>query len=146
MRGREFKRPSPGTDVGLSMVHAGAGSAGLEWRPTTKNAFAVYYAADYFGRNFFPDTTNTMHPGNDNWLWRTWLAKHQQPFEPRHSESASFEGEALEDKKRENLSVQVRKTAAGYHSQLKCPLDLPQACNPKIKLVSTIYVGLCSAL
>ncbi len=52
-----------GTDVNLSMVHAGAGSAGLEWRPTGKNAFAVYYGADYFGRNFFPDTTNTMHPG-----------------------------------------------------------------------------------
>ncbi len=52
-----------GTDVGLSMVHAGAGSAGLEWRATAKNAFAVYYGADYCGRNFFPDTTNTMHPG-----------------------------------------------------------------------------------
>ena len=52
-----------GTDVNLSMVHAGAGSAGLEWRATAKNAFAVYYGADYFGRNSFPDTTNTMHPG-----------------------------------------------------------------------------------
>ncbi|MDQ1404557.1 MAG: hypothetical protein QOG55_186 [Acidobacteriaceae bacterium] len=52
-----------GTDVSLSMVHAGAGSAGLEWRATTKQAFAVYYAADYFGRNFFPDTTDTTHPG-----------------------------------------------------------------------------------
>ena len=52
-----------GTDVNLSMVHAGAGSAGLEWRATPKDAFAVYYAADYFGRNFFPDTTDTAHPG-----------------------------------------------------------------------------------
>ena len=51
-----------GTDVNLSMVHAGAGSAGLEWRATAKDAFAVYYGADYFGRNFFPDTTNTTHP------------------------------------------------------------------------------------
>ena len=52
-----------GTDVSLSMVHAGAGSTGLEWRATPKEAFAVYYAADYFGRNFFPDTTDTAHPG-----------------------------------------------------------------------------------
>ena len=57
-------RPSlDGTDVSLSMVHAGAGSAGLEWRATPKQAFAVYYAADYFGQNFFPDTTDTMNPG-----------------------------------------------------------------------------------
>ena len=52
-----------GNDVSLSMVHAGAGSAGLEWRASQKEAFAVYYGADYFGRNFFPDTTNTTHPG-----------------------------------------------------------------------------------
>ncbi len=32
-----------GDDVSLSMVHAGAGSAGLEWRATPKSAFAVYY-------------------------------------------------------------------------------------------------------
>jgi|HubBroStandDraft_6_1064221.scaffolds.fasta_scaffold00334_20 hypothetical protein len=52
-----------GTDVSLSMVHAGAGSAGLEWIASEKEAFAVYYGADYYGRNFFPDTTNTAHPG-----------------------------------------------------------------------------------
>ena len=52
-----------GTDVSLSMVHAGAGSAGLEWRASPKQAFAVYYGANYFGQNFFPDTTNTEHPG-----------------------------------------------------------------------------------
>jgi hypothetical protein len=52
-----------GTDINLSMVHAGAGSAGFEWRATPKQAFAVYYGADYYGRNFFPDTTNTAHPG-----------------------------------------------------------------------------------
>jgi len=52
-----------GTDVSLSMVHAGAGSAGLEWRASPQNAFAVYYGLDYYGRNFFPDTTNTAHPG-----------------------------------------------------------------------------------
>ena len=52
-----------GTDVNLSMVHAGAGSAGLEWRASEKEAFAVYYAADYYGRDFFPDTTNTAAPG-----------------------------------------------------------------------------------
>jgi len=57
-------RPNPaGTDVSLSMVHAGAGSVGLEWRASPKQAFAIYYGADYFGRNFFPDTTNTAHPG-----------------------------------------------------------------------------------
>ena len=52
-----------GTDVSLSMVHAGAGSAGIEWIANEKEAFAVYYGADYYGRNFFPDTTNTAHPG-----------------------------------------------------------------------------------
>lgn len=52
-----------GTDVNLSMLHAGASSAGLEWRASSKEAFAVYYGADYYGRNFFPDTTNTAHPG-----------------------------------------------------------------------------------
>jgi len=52
-----------GTDVNLSMLHAGAGSAGLEWRASQKEALAVYYGADYYGRNFFPDTTNTAHPG-----------------------------------------------------------------------------------
>lgn len=52
-----------GTDVSLSMVHAGAGSAGLEWRASEKQAFAVYYGVDYFGRNFFPDTTTTSNPG-----------------------------------------------------------------------------------
>jgi hypothetical protein len=52
-----------GTDINLSMVHAGAASAGLEWRASEKEAFAVYYGADYYGRNFFPDTTNTTNPG-----------------------------------------------------------------------------------
>jgi hypothetical protein len=52
-----------GTDVNLSMVHAGAGSAGLEWRASPREAFAVYYGADYYGRNFFADTTNTANPG-----------------------------------------------------------------------------------
>jgi len=57
-------RPNPaGTNVSLSMVHAGAGSAGFEWRASPKHAFAIYYGADYFGRNFFPDTTDTAHPG-----------------------------------------------------------------------------------
>jgi hypothetical protein len=51
-----------GTNVTPSMVHAGAGSAGFEWIATPKAAFAVYYAADYFQRNFFPDTTNTANP------------------------------------------------------------------------------------
>jgi hypothetical protein len=52
-----------GTDINLSMVHAGAGFAGFEWRASPKEAFSVYYGADYYGRNFFPDTTNTTHPG-----------------------------------------------------------------------------------
>jgi hypothetical protein len=57
-------RPNPaGTDVSLSMLHAGAGLAGVEWRASQKEAFAVYYGADYYGRNFFSDTTNTGHPG-----------------------------------------------------------------------------------
>src|ERR1700761_6120361 len=47
-----------GTDISLSMVHAGAGSAGLEWRASPKQAFAIYYGADYFGRNSFSDTTD----------------------------------------------------------------------------------------
>ena len=57
-------RPNPeGNDISLSMVHAGAGSAGLEWRATPKQAFAVYYGADYFGQKFFPDTTDAAEPG-----------------------------------------------------------------------------------
>jgi hypothetical protein len=52
-----------GNDISLSMVHAGAGSAGFEWRATPKQAFAVYYGADYYGRNFFADTTNIKNPG-----------------------------------------------------------------------------------
>jgi hypothetical protein len=52
-----------GTDVSLSMLHAGAGSAGAEWRASQKEAFAVYYGVDYYGRNSFPDTTNTTDPG-----------------------------------------------------------------------------------
>ena len=57
-------RPNPaGTDISLSMVHAGAGSVGVEWRASQKQALAAYYGLDYFGRNFFPDTTNTMNPG-----------------------------------------------------------------------------------
>jgi hypothetical protein len=52
-----------GTNVSLSMLHAGAASAGLEWRASPKEAFAIYYGADYYGRNFFADTTNTTNPG-----------------------------------------------------------------------------------
>lgn len=52
-----------GTDIFPSLVHAGAGSVGFEWIANQQSAFAVYYGADYFGRNFFPDTTNTTAPG-----------------------------------------------------------------------------------
>jgi hypothetical protein len=52
-----------GTDIFPSMVHAGAGLAGLEWIASKRSAFAVYYGQDYFGRNFFPDSTNTAAPG-----------------------------------------------------------------------------------
>lgn len=57
-------RPNPaGTDVNLSMVRADAGTGGIEWIVNEKHAFAVYYGIDYYGQNFFPDTTNTAHPG-----------------------------------------------------------------------------------
>ncbi|HXN27582.1 MAG TPA: hypothetical protein VN902_10695 [Candidatus Acidoferrales bacterium] len=57
-------RPNPaGTDIVPSLVHAGAGSVGFEWIANQQSAFAVYYGADYFGRNFFPDTTNATAPG-----------------------------------------------------------------------------------
>jgi hypothetical protein len=52
-----------GTNIFPSLVHAGAGSVGFEWIANQQSAFAVYYGADYFGRNFFPDTTNTTAPG-----------------------------------------------------------------------------------
>jgi hypothetical protein len=52
-----------GTDIAPSLVHAGATSVGFEWIANRRSAFAVYYGADYFGRNFFPDTTNTTTPG-----------------------------------------------------------------------------------
>jgi hypothetical protein len=51
-----------GTNIFPSMVHTGSGLAGLEWIASKRSAFAVYYGADYFGRNFFPDTTNTANP------------------------------------------------------------------------------------
>ena len=51
-----------GTDITPSFVHAGAGSAGFEWHVSAKTALAAYYGADYYGRNFFPDTTNTANP------------------------------------------------------------------------------------
>jgi hypothetical protein len=51
-----------GTDIFPSMVHAGAGLAGLEWIASKRSAFAVYYGEDYFGRNSFPDTTNNANP------------------------------------------------------------------------------------
>jgi hypothetical protein len=51
-----------GTDVTPSFVHAGAGSAGFEWYLTRKTAVAGYYGLDYYGRNFFPDKTNTANP------------------------------------------------------------------------------------
>jgi hypothetical protein len=51
-----------GTNISPSMVHSGAGSAGFEWIATPKTAFAMYYAGDYFQRNFFPDTTNAENP------------------------------------------------------------------------------------
>src|SRR5271155_1567232 len=53
---------SAGTDIAPSMVHAGAGSTVFEWIATPKTAFAMYYAGDYFQRNFFRDTTNTANP------------------------------------------------------------------------------------
>src|SRR5277367_3294513 len=52
-----------GTNIFPSMVHAGAGLAGLEWIASKRSAFAVYYGEDYFGRNFFRDNTNTTAPG-----------------------------------------------------------------------------------
>jgi hypothetical protein len=56
-------RPNAGgTDVTPSLVHAGAGSAGFEWHLTPMVAVAAYYGVDYFGRNFFADTTNTANP------------------------------------------------------------------------------------
>lgn len=51
-----------GTDLTPSMVHAGAGSLGLEWNATPNTVIAAYYGIDYFSRNYFPDTTNTAHP------------------------------------------------------------------------------------
>jgi len=51
-----------GTDIFPSMIHTGAGLAGLEWIASKRSAFAVYYGEDYFGRNFFRDTTNTANP------------------------------------------------------------------------------------
>jgi hypothetical protein len=51
-----------GTDIYPSMIHTGAGLAGLEWIASKKSAFAFYYGEDYFGRNAFADTTNTAAP------------------------------------------------------------------------------------
>jgi len=56
-------RPNPaGTDVFPSLVHAGAALGGFEWTVNPRTTVAAYYGLDYYGRNFFPDTTNTAHP------------------------------------------------------------------------------------
>ncbi len=52
-----------GTNVSPSLVHAGAALGGFEWTMNSKTTLAAYYGIDYYGRDFFPDTTNTAHPG-----------------------------------------------------------------------------------
>ena len=71
-----------GTDISLSMLHAGAGSAGLEWIASPKVAFAVYYSADYYSRDFFSDTTNTAHPGTIIGYGGPWVSQYKQPEYP----------------------------------------------------------------
>jgi hypothetical protein len=44
-------------------VHAGAALGGFEWIMNPRTTVAAYYGLDYYGRNFFPDTTNTTAPG-----------------------------------------------------------------------------------
>jgi hypothetical protein len=51
-----------GTDVDISMVHAGSGIVGFEAQVTPKTLFSAYYGGAYFQRNFFVDTTNPV-PG-----------------------------------------------------------------------------------
>jgi hypothetical protein len=51
-----------GTNVSPSLVHAGAALGGFEWIMNPKTTLAAYYGLDYYGRDFFPDTTNTAHP------------------------------------------------------------------------------------
>jgi hypothetical protein len=52
-----------GTNVSPSLVHTGAALGGFEWIINPKTTVAAYYGLDYYGRNFFPDTTNTTAPG-----------------------------------------------------------------------------------
>jgi hypothetical protein len=52
-----------GTNISPSLVHAGAALGGFEWLANSRTAISAYYGADYYGRNFFVDTTNTAHPG-----------------------------------------------------------------------------------
>jgi hypothetical protein len=52
-----------GTNVSPSLVHAGAALGGFEWIMNPRTTVAAYYGLDYYGRNFFPDTTNTTAPG-----------------------------------------------------------------------------------
>lgn len=48
-----------GCAADLSMVHAGAGTAGAELQAGKKTQFGFYYGANYFGRNSFRDITST---------------------------------------------------------------------------------------
>jgi len=41
-----------------SMVHAGDGLGGFEWKATNKTQIGAYYGGVYFQRNSFPDTTS----------------------------------------------------------------------------------------
>jgi len=47
-----------GTDVGISLVHSGAGLAGFEYQATPKTLITGYYGGWYAQRNSFPDWTS----------------------------------------------------------------------------------------
>lgn len=53
-----------GTDVDVSMVHAGSGIVGFETQVTPKTLFYGYYGGDYFQRNFALDTTPAARPNS----------------------------------------------------------------------------------
>jgi hypothetical protein len=49
-------------DGTVSLVRSGMGLAGLEYQPTAKTTFGLYYGAGYFQRNFFLDTSAGAKP------------------------------------------------------------------------------------
>ena len=71
-----------GTDVSLSMVHAGAGSAGLEWRATPKTCVRRLLRRGLFRTKLLSRHYRYYASRKNHRFWRTRFPQHQQPSYP----------------------------------------------------------------